>query len=160
LILLDAPRPSPYDWFDIQRIAQLRLTNANGESISAWGRTTMISEVGAVVELTKSNVLPVGYETTSTVELELVDEQLALAGTITQTQMESDLPTLTIEFAAMTLPQQRQLVQLLFCRPGQWQSRCSPNEVQSLWLIVKSVFRPRFLTKPRLQPKPVIVSRG
>ena len=160
LILLDAPRPSPYDWFDIQRIAQLRLTNAEGDAVSMWGRTTMISEVGAVVELTKSNVLPAGYETTSTVDLELVDEQLTLPGTITQTQVESGLPTLTIEFAAMTLPQQRQLVQLLFCRPGQWQSRCSPNEFQSLWLIVKSVFRPRFLAKPQLQPKPVIVSRG
>ncbi|MEM9503584.1 MAG: glycosyltransferase [Cyanobacteria bacterium P01_E01_bin.43] len=160
LILLDAPRPSPYDWFDIQRIAQLRLTNAEGDAVSVWGRTTMISEVGAVVELTKSNVLPAGYETTSTVDLELVDEQLTVPGTITQTQVESGLPMLTIEFAAMTLPQQRQLVQLLFCRPGQWQSRCSPNEFQSLWLIVKSVFRPRFLAKPQLQPKPVIVSRG
>ena len=97
---------------------------------------------------------------TSTVDLELVDEQLTLPGTIIQSLVESGLPTLTVEFSALALPQQRQLVQLLFCRPGQWQSRCSPNEFQSLWLIVKSVFRPRFLTKQRLQPKPVIVSRG
>jgi cellulose synthase (UDP-forming) len=65
-----------------------------------------------------------------------------------------------LEFGELDLPQQRQLTEMLFCRPGQWQSRCSPNEVRSLWLIIKSVLLPRFLVERRMQPKPVLVSRG
>lgn len=159
LILLDAPRPSPYEWFDVRRVARVKRADADNEETAFWGTTTMISEVGAEVELTKAIELPVGIEAAN-VTLELVDEHLQLPGKIVQTRYQEGLPILAVEFGALPLPQQRQLVELLFCRPGQWQSRCSPNEVRSLWLIIKSVLRPRFLVERRVQPKPVMVSRG
>ncbi|MDB9526182.1 glycosyltransferase [Oscillatoria sp. CS-180] len=160
LILLDAPRPSPYEWFKIQRVAQLNFTSPQGQTTTLWGTTTMISEVAAAVSLTKSRDLPFKSGSPQAVELVLADEQLTLPGTITSTRLEEGVPTFTIEFAPLSLPQQRQLVEMLFCRPGQWQSRCSPNELQSLWLIIKSVMRPRFLVERQPQPKPVLVSRG
>ncbi|MEO1351273.1 MAG: glycosyltransferase [Cyanobacteria bacterium J06635_15] len=160
LILLDAPRPSPYEWFNVKRIAKLKLTSPDRDGAAFWGTTTMISEVGVEIALTKAgNFLPEMIDAQA-IEVALVDEQVTLPGRVVQTRTQDGLPTLTIEFSSLTLPQQRRLVELLFCRPGQWQSRCSPNEVQSLWLILKSVFRPRFLVERRVEPKPVIVSRG
>ncbi|MEO1127760.1 MAG: glycosyltransferase, partial [Cyanobacteria bacterium J06639_16] len=160
LILLDAPRPSPYEWFNVKRIAKLKLTSPDRDGAPFWGTTTMISEVGVEIALTKAgNFLPEMIDAQA-IEVALVDEQVTLPGRVVQTRTQDGLPTLTIEFSSLTLPQQRRLVELLFCRPGQWQSRCSPNEVQSLWLILKSVFRPRFLVERRVEPKPVIVSRG
>lgn len=160
LILLDAPRPSPYEWFNVRRIAKLKPIDNDDAEVVIWGTTTMISEIGAEVELTKAVSLHSEDWTDQAIALELPDEQLTLPSQVLQTQIRDGVPTLTIEFAPLSLPQQRQLIELLFCRPGQWQSRCSPNEVRSLWLIIKSIFRPRFLVERRVQPKPVLVSRG
>jgi cellulose synthase (UDP-forming) len=160
LILLDAPRPSPYEWFNVRRIAKLKPIDHDDAEVAIWGTTTMVSEIGAEVELTKAVSLHSEDWTDQAIALELPDEQLTLPSQVLQTQIRDGVPTLTIEFAPLSLPQQRQLIELLFCRPGQWQSRCSPNEVRSLWLIIKSIFRPRFLVERRVQPKPVLVSRG
>jgi cellulose synthase (UDP-forming) len=160
LILLDAPRPSPYEWFNVRRIAKLKLTGTGSDAAPIWGITKMISEIGAEVELTKADALSTGNWEMAAIALELVDEPLTLPGKVVQVRQRGGVPVLTIEFTDMALPQQRSLVELLFCRPGQWQSRRSPNEVRSLWLIIKSVLRPRFLTERRVQPKPVMVSRG
>ncbi|MEM6520282.1 MAG: PilZ domain-containing protein, partial [Cyanobacteria bacterium P01_C01_bin.70] len=160
LILLDAPRPSPYEWFNLRRIAHVKFPPVNGVETSTWGTTTMISEVGAEIELTKADTLPAALQTGQTIDLELVDEHVTLPATLVNHRTEKGLPVLTFQFATLNLPQQRRLIELLFCRPGQWQSRCSPNELQSLWLILKSVIRPRFLTERRVNPKPVMLTRG
>ncbi|MEO0988250.1 MAG: glycosyltransferase [Cyanobacteria bacterium J06639_14] len=162
LILLDAPRPSPYEWFNVQRIANVKLSSmisSQNEPAMRWGYTTMISEIGAEFAFTKPGNLTPETLIAQSVELDLVDEAIALPGIITQFQVKNELPTLTIEFLPLTLPQQRRLIELLFCRPGQWKSRCSPNELQSLWLIIKSVLRPRFIFERRVETRPVIVSK-
>ncbi|MEM9008352.1 MAG: glycosyltransferase [Cyanobacteria bacterium P01_F01_bin.86] len=162
LILLDAPRPSPYEWFNVQRIANVKLSSmisSQNEPAMRWGYTTMISEIGAEFAFTKPGNLTPETLISQSVELELVDEAIVLPGIITQFQVKNELPTLTIEFLPLTLPQQRRLIELLFCRPGQWKSRCSPNELQSLWLIIKSVLRPRFIFERRVETRPVIVSK-
>ncbi len=162
LILLDAPRPSPYEWFNVQRIAKVKLSSlvsSQNDASVRWGYTTMVSEVGAEFAFTKPGNFTPEMLTSQPVELELVDEQVTLPGVITQFQTKDELPTLTIEFAPLTLPQQRKLTELLFCRPGQWKNRCSPNELQSLWLIIKSVLRPRFIFDRRVETRPVIVSK-
>ena len=160
LILLDAPRPSPYEWFNLRRVAKLQITNPEGTTTTVWGTTTMISEVAAEVELTKADTLPEGGYTGQAMTLELVDEHCTLPSQLVKQRSEEGLPVLTLQFDSLELTQQRRLTELLFCRPGQWQSRCSPNEVQSLWLILKSLIRPRFLTDRQVQPKPVILTRG
>ncbi|MGB3137087.1 MAG: glycosyltransferase [Nodosilinea sp.] len=161
LILLDAPRPSPYEWFSLQRVARLRLSagSGQGESSELWGFTTMISEVGAEIAITKPALAVEEALRSQDVELALVDEQIAIAGTVTDLKIKDGFPTVTVQFATVPLPQQRRLVELLFCRPGQWQSRCAPNELHSLWLIIKSVLQPRFLFDRRVQTRPVIVSK-
>ena len=156
LILLDAPRHSPYEWFNVQRIARVQL-DAGAEVL--WGYTTMVSEVGVEFSFTKPGHLDQQNLVGQAIELELVDEQLTVQGTISAVQIKDELPTLTIQFATLDLPQQRRLVELLFCRPGQWQSRSAPNELHSLWLIIKSVFRPRFIFDRQVSTRPVRVSK-
>ena len=119
----------------------------------------MISEVGAEVALTRSPQTVDEALGSQAVELSLMDEQIAIAGTVSEVQTKNGFPVVTIQFAALPLAQQRRLVALLFCRPGQWQSRCAPNELQSLWLILKSVLQPRFLFDRQVQAKPVMVSK-
>ncbi len=48
LILLDAPKPDLYEWFNLRRVVQLKV----GEQ-KYWGITTMISEIGAEIALTR-----------------------------------------------------------------------------------------------------------
>ncbi|WP_026073022.1 glycosyltransferase [Nodosilinea nodulosa] len=158
LILLDAPRPSPYEWFNVQRIA--KVVAAGAEQPELWGVTTMIAEVGAEISLTKAGQVDPAHLMAQTVAIALVDENLRLSGTVTQARLQEGVPVITVAFAPLELAQERQLTELLFCRPGQWGSRCSPNELQSLWLIFKSVLWPRFLFDRQAQPKPVLVSKG
>ena len=150
LILIDAPRPSPYEWFDLRRVAKITLGNQ-----TLWGYTTMVSEVGIEVALTHP-VKALELQSQS-LEIELVNEALTLPGLLEEFQTQGEFPTLRMRFAPLDLSQQRGLTQLLFCRPGQWQSRCAPNELQSLWLIFKTVLRPRVIFDRKVETKPVMV---
>ena len=152
LILIDAPRPSPYEWFDLRRVAKITLGNQ-----TLWGYTTMVSEVGIEVALTHP-VKALELQSQS-LEIELVNEALTLPGLLEEFQTQGEFPTLRMRFAPLDLSQQRGLTQLLFCRPGQWQSRCAPNELQSLWLIFKTVLRPRVIFDRNVETKPVMVKK-
>jgi hypothetical protein len=45
---------------------------------------------------------------------------------------------LEVAWEPLTPTQQRQLVEWLYCQPGQWQSRESPGELASLGLLLRS----------------------
>ena len=45
----------------------------------------------------------------------------------------------------MNPSQHRVLVEMLFCRPGQWKRQDTPGELQSLWLLLKILLKPRVL---------------
>ncbi len=149
LILLDAPRPSLFEWYDVRRAAKV----AGGDR-TLWGFTTMMSETGIEIALTQRDVPDlVGTE----VSLELVDENMPLVGTVEAIATSGDFLTLRIHFQPLTLEQQRPLIRLLYCRPGQWKSRCSPGEFQSLLLIFKMLLRPRVLVERKVAVCPVTV---
>jgi cellulose synthase (UDP-forming) len=144
LILLDVPRPSPYEWFDLRRTVKLQIELADGEQ-SAWGVTTMLSEVGAEVALTQAGTANWMPEEPVSVQLEILEHQLPLRGKITQIASSDGFPTVRIMFESLNLIQQRQLIEILFCRPGQWKNRCTPGEIQSLLLLFRILLRPRVL---------------
>ena len=50
-----------------------------------------------------------------------------------------------ISFKSLSLAQQRQLVTMLFCRPGQWKTRNTPGEIVSVWLLFRILLRPKIL---------------
>jgi cellulose synthase (UDP-forming) len=138
LILLDVPRPSPYEWFNLRRTVRINLGDA-----TYWGVTTMISEIGMEIALSEPGFPGVAIDTS--LDLEIVEADLAIAGQVIRTDFSEELPTVRVQFQSPTLEQQRKLVKMLFCRPGQWQRRHTPGEFQSIWILFRVLLRPRVL---------------
>jgi cellulose synthase (UDP-forming) len=156
LILLDVPKPDIYDWFDLRRTVRLSIA---GKTV--WGITTMISEGGVEVELTQK--LP-DVDLSAPLSLEVLEHQLTLQGSIvacdTPFKANSDkFPTLRIQFEELTLAQSRCLVEILFCRPGQWKSKRSPGELQSLALLLRLLLKPRVIFDRKIDISPVNVAK-
>lgn len=74
--------------------------------------------------------------------LEMMEERIFLPGEVTYTGFNGEFPTVQITFKQTSLEQCRRLVELLFCRPGQWKTRQTPSEFQSLCLLFKVLLRP------------------
>ncbi|MGF1538833.1 MAG: glycosyltransferase family 2 protein [Pleurocapsa sp.] len=154
LILLDAPKPDLHEWFTLRRSIKL---SVNGREF--WGITTLISEAGIRVELTERGIPGITSGATLPVKLEILESGLELVGQIIRTDSSGDFPTLQIRFEEMSLENYRQLVEMLFCRPGQWKHRCSPGEFQSLLLLLKILLKPRILFNRSREVSPVAVSQ-
>jgi cellulose synthase (UDP-forming) len=159
LILLDVPRLSSNEWFDLRRTIRLKI----GDSIF-WGATTVISEVGADVILTKTGfpIVTNGQSLLSAipVELEILEEGLVLSGNATRIDTQDEFGRVRILFDSINLDEQRRLVEMLFCRPGQWQSRCAPGELRSLWLLFRILLRPKVIFDRHPEIGVVAVSKG
>jgi len=154
LILLDVPKPDLYEWFDLRRVVRL---NVLGQTW--WGITTMISEVGAEVALTQAGLTPVTPKGMLPVTLEIVEEQLELLGHITQTGFRNEFPTVRVAFEPVSLSQHRCLVEMLFCRPGQWKRQDTPGELSSLLLLLRILLRPWALFDRNMDVRAIAVSK-
>jgi cellulose synthase (UDP-forming) len=154
LILLDAPKPDVHEWFALRRSIKLSVNERE-----FWGITTLISEAGVRVELTEKGLPLISPGTTLPVKLEILESGLELVGQIIRTDLSDEFPTLQICFEEMSLENYRQLVEMLFCRPGQWKHRCSPGEFQSLLLLLKILLKPRILFDRSREISPIIVSQ-
>jgi cellulose synthase (UDP-forming) len=154
LILLDVPKPDVYEWFDLRRVVRLNVADK-----TFWGITTMISEVGAEVALTQAGLPPVTAGETLPVHLEIVEEQLQLPGQITRTGFSDEFPTVRVAFEAVSLSQHRRLVEMLFCRPGQWKRNNTPGELSSLLLILRILLKPRVLFDRNARVRAIAVSK-
>ncbi|MBC7969111.1 MAG: cellulose synthase catalytic subunit, partial [Verrucomicrobia bacterium] len=164
LVLLDVPRPSLYEWFDLRRTVRLEI----GERVF-WGSTTAISEVGLEAILTQAGLPMVDQcmsgknaqpDAITLVEVEILEEGLVLQGKAICTGMHDEFSTVRIMFEPVNLQQQRRLVEMLFCRPGQWKSRCSPGELRSLWLLFRILLKPRVLFDRHAAVSVVAVAKG
>ncbi len=162
LILLDVPRPSLYEWFALRRTVELKIESADAVR-PAWGVTTALSEVGAEIALTQAAGLNLAAadlaEAPLHVQLEILEHQLFLQGTITKIGSSADFPTVRVMFDPLNLSQQRQLIEILFCRPGQWKNRCTPGEMQSLLLLFRILLRPRILFDRNAEVSAISVSQ-
>nr|WP_238718098.1 cellulose synthase catalytic subunit [Petrachloros mirabilis] len=138
LILLDAPRPSAYEWFRLRRTVCLQ---AQGQTF--WGFTTLLSEVGVEISLTQA----AGSSLTEDqwVQITLMEAGLMLPGRVIDHSWPGDFAQVQLTFEPLSLDRQRELIALLFCRPGQWKSRCTPGELHSLGLLLGVLIKPRIL---------------
>jgi cellulose synthase (UDP-forming) len=154
LVLLDAPKPDPYDWFDLRRVVKLTVGDR-----SWWGITTAISEVGAQITLTQRDLPQLLPNETLPVSISINEDNLQLSGDLICTGTDGEYPAVQVRFHAMDLVQQRRLVEMLFCRPGQWKRWDTPGELHSLWILVRTLLRPRILTG-NLQIKAMNVAKS
>ncbi|MEN9215831.1 MAG: glycosyltransferase [Gloeomargarita sp. HHBFW_bins_162] len=136
LALVDAPRLSPYPWFALQMLVQFQ----QGER-TAWGLSARMSETGAQVNLTQGRLTP-GMVTVTLPEVGLTLTAHVTAPTHGQ---------VTLAWTDVTLEQERQLIPLLFCRPGQWQERTVPGEWRALGWLLQALVRWPFRDRVRVR---------
>lgn len=129
-------------------------------SSTFWGMTTMISEGGAEIALTQAGFPPLAPDQTLPVTLEILEEQLTLSAVVTQLETKEELPVVRLLFEPLPLWQQRQLVTMLFCRPGQWKRFNSPGEFQSLLLLLQILLLPRVLFDRKRAVRAIAVAQG
>jgi cellulose synthase (UDP-forming) len=154
LILLDVPKPDLYEWFNLRRLVRLDVAKR-----TLWGVTTRISEVGAEVALTQAGLPTVASDETLPVTLEILEEGISLQGQITTTGVSGEFPTVQVIFEHVTLSQERRLVEMLFCRPGQWKRQNTPGEFHSLWLLLRILLKPRVLFDRNPRTSAIAVSQ-
>lgn len=159
LILLDIPRPDPYPWFDLRRVVRLTLDPDSPQPLIRWGVTTSISEVGMEIALTEGNLPLLVSGETLPVNLEIAEIQLQAKGQVTHIDYADEFRSLRVRLDSLSLDRQRRLVEMLFCRPGQWKQHQTPGELKSLLLLFSVLLRPRFLFERQARVRPVIVSK-
>ena len=124
------------------------------------GMTTRICEAGAEITLLIPNHLkfPLDFPATNPelvpIKLHFPQQQLTMTGQFQNIEKlpqaldrrHSSLLTkilhLKISFDLDNLPQQRKLIENLFCQPGQWQPQSDPGELKMLGLMMRSLFYP------------------
>ncbi|MEO1765497.1 MAG: cellulose synthase catalytic subunit, partial [Cyanobacteria bacterium J06629_18] len=78
---------------------------------------------------------------------------------ILRTGTKEEFPVIRVRFPLVTVPQHRRLVQMLFCRPGQWKRGCTPGELESFILLFKILLKPRILFDRKVDVNAVAVSK-
>ena len=155
LILLDVPKPDLHEWFNLKRVVKIRFLN--NDQIY-WGTTNCISEVGTYISLTIPLITKPLRGETIPVELSIMEEKINALGTITDTNIKWESPIIRIDFDSLNLLQRRKLTKLLFCRPGQWKIRETPGEIQSLWLLIRILLKPKILFERQAKINTIKVS--
>jgi cellulose synthase (UDP-forming) len=153
LVLLDVPKPDLYEWLKLRRTVKLTVGDRD-----FWGSTTMLSEGGAEVTLTQQGFSDFSAELEAT--LTILETHLVLSGQIVSVDAQGEVPTVRILFKTLTLVQERALVKMLFCRPGQWQHRNTPGEVRSIWILLQTLMKPRLFFERDLQVRAVSLLQG
>jgi cellulose synthase (UDP-forming) len=136
--LLDITKPDIYEWFAMQQRVQITSGDYPPGSGKAdrtiWGTITQLSEIGAEIQLQQ----PIDLD--GRITLEIPEEKLTLFGKLTHINLKNS--SIRVKFESLTSQQSRRLIELLFCRPGQWKHRNTPGEWRSLWLLFTILFRP------------------
>ena len=131
MTLLDLPKPSFYEWYN-----RRKEINLYGDRQVYQGTTRKISEEGVEIILGRQVYLP------TNVMVELIPEVLILPGKITRSYTkDADLRAI-IKFEEVSIEQHRELVEMLYCSPGQWQINKTPNEFKSVLILFKLLLRP------------------
>ena len=137
LTLLDIPKPSYYEWFPRKSKVEI-VSNQN----TYQGLTCNLSEEGVEI------LMPKTTELAKDITIELLQSELKLQGNITRTYLKNNYLQFKVKFTNLSLAQHRKLIELIYCRPGQWQRKSTPGELKSVWILLQLLLRPlQFLNK-------------
>ena len=138
----------------------LLLAPPQSHSKTLWGVTTMFSEAGAEIALTQAGFPTLAPGERRPVSLEVMEVDLKLQGVVVRSGVKDEFPTVRVMFEHLNLQQQRCLVEMLYCRPGQWKRRKTPGEFQSLLLLFKILLKPRILFDRNHDVRAIEVAKG
>ena len=158
LILLDVPKLNVREWFKLRRTVKIELQVAE-KSETYWGIATSISEMGAKISLTQGAIGKLDPTVSIPVALSILEEEIQLTGFLKNVERGKDFYHLDIDFDTLDLTEERKLIELLYCRPGQWLKKESPGELHSLWILVKIWLYPQILFARQSQIKAIEVGQ-
>ncbi len=104
---------------------------------------------GATLEIMEEECL------ISVANIELVRDKLPLDSSV----HAAGFPTVRIAFDRLNISQHRCLIEMLYCRPGQWLRQESPGELRSLWLLLRIAFKPRAIFERDREVRAIAVSQ-
>ena len=136
--LLDLPKPSFYEWFEMRKEI-----NIYSDRYTHQGLTQKISEEGVEIEIDSSIKL------STDVVVELIPEVLIVSGKITRSYVRDNTLRAIVKFSDLNIEQHRELVKILYCSPGRWQSKNTPSEIQSAIILFKLLLRPLIFLNPK-----------
>lgn len=150
---VDGPQVDGFLWFALKQ--PLTVGIKIGKESQMEGQIRLLSEGGAVIDLETPTILPPG----TSLEVEFAQPHLKLLAQAISHGSAQAGPgiELRVMFAELGLPQYRKLVQLLFCQPGQWCWPKSQGELQTLWLLLKTLVRPAWQRYPQGRLTPVVI---
>ncbi len=125
LVMLDVPKSNPYEWFEEKYSVSLTI----GDRVYN-GITKLISEVGVEIEVREKIEF-----TAEAVILEIPEEKLKLRSAIIDVRDS----IVRLEFDRLNLETERQLIEILYCRPGRWKHQQTPGEFKSIYLLANSI---------------------
>ncbi|ACK67148.1 Cellulose synthase (UDP-forming) [Rippkaea orientalis PCC 8801] len=146
LACIDPPKPETCEWFKLERPMVLSWENSLIKGI-----THLVSEKGARVRVNTKSQEKLNISCGDVISMEIKLNEwpgnLRVEGRVTKIINTKGhcIKEIDIKFEGMTSQQYRHLVELLFCRPGQWVRREHPNELITLIALGKRLLRPRFL---------------
>ena len=134
-----------------------------------------ISLAPSVVELGTEGRLAKGLIDCDSATLEIMEEKCFIPVAKIQlvsdkSQLESsfrdaagcsfaEFPTVRIAFDRLNISQHRCLIEMLYCRPGQWKRQETPGEWRSLWLLLRIALKPRAVFERNRSVRPIGVSQ-
>jgi len=138
---IDVPKTDKAVWFDLHQELEVKVAG-----MTLTGSTTALSETGAIFNLYQAT-LPPNEHLQPSLELKIVSQNLNLKGKIVEIKSRDRYPQIKVAFEGVTQRQHKQLIELLFCRPGQWKRQQTPGEFKVLFLLLRSLLKPRFLER-------------
>jgi cellulose synthase (UDP-forming) len=175
LSFIDIPKPEPCEWLDQRRFVQLQIADqiicGMTTRISEAGVEVLLSEAGGQVFLEPDQLVTLHLPDENLgLPVRMIDSQLTsiklerapgkslklasanilriqTSNSKLQTRISSKSLTVKLAFESLTSQQHRQIIEWLFCKPGQWQRQDAPGELRTAWLLLRAIIRPKFLSK-------------
>lgn len=157
LILLDVPNLDTYQRFQLRR--GVKITVPSSPDLEFWGFTEYISEQEVCISLTTQEIGKLMEVKNSPVDILFLQEKMNMSGELVNAVLTGEFPGVRIFWHQLTLSQERQLIELLYCRPGQWQRQDTPGELASLLLLLKILTQPRSLRRKNWHSKAMRVKQ-
>ncbi len=103
---------------------------------SYWGFTNNLSETGAKITLTTDNL-----SGENKIELEFLENQFSVKAELLRGEIKGNYANIAVSFSDVGLPENRKLVEMLYCNFNTWKKPKKTGVIDSLLAVISSAIR-------------------
>jgi cellulose synthase (UDP-forming) len=139
------------------------------ESLSQGATVKSRQPFQSILQLDTERSFPIDLIDCDAATLEIMEEQCLI--TVAKIELVRDklqfnssvyaagCLSVRIAFDRLNMSQHRCLIEMLYCRPGQWLRQETPGELRSLWLLLRIAFKPRAIFERNQPVRAIAVSQ-